>query len=73
MGATRSMEVNRIKEYIERILGTFLLMYPEVGYSAELVLITYFLLCFASEASTYLLLTIIYGHIIPSYLYAASL
>lgn len=58
-----------VKQAILRTSGTFLLLYPEVGYSHEVVMIAYFLLCFSNEASAYLLLTIIYAHILPPYLY----
>lgn len=66
----QSKQKDIIKNSLLRVVGTFLLLYPEVGFSAELVLIAYFLMCFSKEASAYILLTIIYGHIIPSYLYA---
>ncbi|CAD8065960.1 unnamed protein product [Paramecium primaurelia] len=73
MAALKNVESQRQKEVVKtsilRVAGTFLLLYPQIGYSHEIVLITYFLLCFASEASAYILLTAIYAHIIPSQLY----
>lgn len=41
-------------------------MYPQIGYSHEIIILTYILLCFCSEASAYVLLTAIYANIIPS-------
>ena len=71
--ALKNVETFRQKEVVKtsilRVAGTLLLLYPQIGYSHEIVLITYFLLCFGSEASTYILLTAIYAHILPSQLY----
>ncbi|CAK78093.1 unnamed protein product (macronuclear) [Paramecium tetraurelia] len=73
VAALKNVESFRQKEVVKtsilRVAGTLLLLYPQIGYSHEIVLITYFLLCFASEASAYILLTAIYAHILPSQLY----
>ncbi|CAD8159446.1 unnamed protein product [Paramecium pentaurelia] len=73
VAALKNVESFRQKEVVKtsilRVAGTLLLLYPQIGYSHEIVLITYFLLCFASEASVYILLTAIYAHILPSQLY----
>ncbi|CAK82437.1 unnamed protein product (macronuclear) [Paramecium tetraurelia] len=73
VAALKNVESFRQKEVVKtsilRVAGTLLLLYPQIGYSHEVVLITYFLLCFASEASAYILLTAIYAHILPSQLY----
>ncbi|KAM3133334.1 hypothetical protein pb186bvf_014627, partial [Paramecium bursaria] len=66
---TKNVDSNKIKDAIEQVTGTFLLLHPAVGFSPELVLIVYFLLCFASEASAYLLLNILFSNIFPPYLY----
>jgi hypothetical protein len=71
--ALKNTEKNTVQATIERIVGTFLLKYPQVGYSAELILLCYFLLCFSSEATAYTLLTVIYSTILPSSLYFRSL
>ncbi|CAD8078309.1 unnamed protein product [Paramecium sonneborni] len=76
VNALKNVEPQRQKEVVKtsilKVAGTLLLLYPQIGYSHEIVLITYFLLCFASEASAYILLTAIYAHILPSQLYPKS-
>ncbi|CAK85512.1 unnamed protein product (macronuclear) [Paramecium tetraurelia] len=66
-------ELEQLQQQVCKVLGAVLLQYPEIGYSPDQVLITIFLLCFCSEASTYTILTILYSDIIPSYLYPLNL
>ncbi|KAM3139675.1 hypothetical protein pb186bvf_008133 [Paramecium bursaria] len=70
---TQAQQQNQIKQILDRVLGTFLIMFPEVGFHIDQILITHFLLCFSSEASAYILLTIIYGYIYPPYLYQSQI
>ena len=58
---------------MSRVLGALLIQYPDIGYSSDQALITVFLLCFASEATTYALLTILYSEVIPFDTYPAQL
>lgn len=67
--ALSKVDKSNILSTLDRVLGTFLQHFPEVGYAPELIFITLFLLCFASEASAYSLLTIIYSDIIPQQLH----
>ncbi|CAD8153139.1 unnamed protein product [Paramecium pentaurelia] len=52
--------VGKDNQKLQNVCLTFCSKNPEVQFSAELVCLANFLLCFSSEASTYQLLTIIY-------------
>ena len=41
--------------------------YPEIPFTADLVVLAGFILCFASEHSAFALLVIIYKQIVPNY------
>ncbi|CAD8053754.1 unnamed protein product [Paramecium sonneborni] len=69
----KDFDITLILDSINRVLGTFLKIYPEVGYVPDQVFLTLFLLCFCSEASAYQILVFIYSHIIPQYSYPLSL
>ncbi|CAD8135017.1 unnamed protein product [Paramecium pentaurelia] len=69
----KDIELDLLQQQICRVLGALLLQYPEIGYGSDQVMITIFLLCFCSEASAFIILTILYSDIIPSYLYPLNL
>ena len=69
----KESEYESVSQRVSRVLGTLLIQYPDIGYSSDQVLITVFLLCFASEASAYALLTILYSEVIPFNTYPAQL
>ncbi|CAD8197429.1 unnamed protein product [Paramecium octaurelia] len=62
-----------LTQKISKVLGSLLIKYPDIGYSADQILITLFLLCFSSEASAYVLLTVLYSDIIPFNTYPSQL
>ncbi|CAD8178701.1 unnamed protein product [Paramecium octaurelia] len=62
-----------LTQKISKVLGSLLLQYPDIGYTSDQILITLFLLCFSSEASTYALLTVLYSNIIPFNTYPSQL
>ncbi|CAD8107249.1 unnamed protein product [Paramecium sonneborni] len=66
-------EREQLAQKIGRVLGCLLQHYPNIGYVADQVLITLFLLCFSSEASAYVLLTVLYSDIIPFNTYPSQL
>ncbi|KAM3139673.1 hypothetical protein pb186bvf_008131 [Paramecium bursaria] len=68
----KDFEPNMINTTIQKILGTFLLNYPEVGYSPDQAFILLYLLSFSSEASAYTLLTLIYAQMIPTQTYPSN-
>ena len=65
----RSTTKEFVFEQIESVLEVFLKKFPEVGYQADIIYITLFLLFFSSVPSAYALLTIVYSNIIPPYVY----
>lgn len=69
----KESEYESVSNRISRVLGALLIQYPDIGYCSDQVLITVFLLCFASEASAYALLTILYSEVIPFNTYPAQL
>ncbi|CAD8138737.1 unnamed protein product [Paramecium octaurelia] len=69
----KDFNITLILDSINRVLGTFLKIYPEVGYAPDQVFTTLFLLCFCSEASAYQILVFMYSLIIPHYTYPLSL
>jgi hypothetical protein len=69
----RGNELELVYKAVADVLDVFYRKFPNVGFYADLVVITMFLMCFSSQASTYTLLTVIYGNVIPSYLYHRSM
>lgn len=55
------------------MLETFLGLYPEVGYSSDLIVLTIFFLCFSSEATAFSLLNIFFAEMISADLYPSNL
>lgn len=69
----KESEHENVAQKVSRVLGALLIQYPDIGYSSDQVFMTVFLLCFASEASAYALLTILYSEVIPFNTYPAQL
>lgn len=69
----QKVDKNNVLSTIDRVVGTFLLNFPEVGYQPDLIFIGLFLLCFGSEASAYSLLCLLYTDILPNHLYFRSM
>ena len=62
-----------VYQAIGEVLDVFYKKFPNVGFYADLTVITMFLMCFSSAATTFTLLTVIYGNVMPSYLYHRSM